>query len=80
MKIEPRIFCLAECMDGIVLWALVREFADNNDKVKGGPAPRKTVKNRVLDTRPIGGVYGVLKAIRYRYSSEYRQIERESPI
>ncbi|KAL8990568.1 MAG: hypothetical protein Q9177_000812 [Variospora cf. flavescens] len=50
------------------------------DKVKGSIDANKSMRNRVLQLRPLGGAYGVLKAIRYRYGSEYRQIRREAPL
>ncbi|KAL8992851.1 MAG: hypothetical protein Q9169_006784 [Polycauliona sp. 2 TL-2023] len=50
------------------------------DKVKGAEETKKGLRGRVMDTRPLGGAYGVAKAIKYRYSGEYRQIRRESPV
>ncbi|KAI4275884.1 MAG: hypothetical protein L6R35_006254 [Caloplaca aegaea] len=50
------------------------------DKVKGSNDANKSIRNRVLELRPLGGAYGVLKAIRYRYGIEYRQIRREAPL
>ncbi|KAL8885832.1 MAG: hypothetical protein Q9215_006361 [Flavoplaca cf. flavocitrina] len=50
------------------------------DKVKGGAVARKTMKDRVRDVRPIGGAHGLIKAMRYRYSSDYRRIIRDSPV
>ncbi|KAL8974913.1 MAG: hypothetical protein Q9197_000853 [Variospora fuerteventurae] len=50
------------------------------DKVKGSIDANKSMRNRVLELRPLGGAYGVLKAIRYRYGSEYRQIRRDAPL
>lgn len=41
-----------------------------HDKVKPGGEIEKTVRDRLIDVRPLGGLYGVLKALR---SDEYRQ-------
>ncbi|KAL8663189.1 MAG: hypothetical protein Q9168_008139 [Polycauliona sp. 1 TL-2023] len=50
------------------------------EKVKGVEGGKKGVRERVMDVRPLGGVYGVSKAIKYCYSSEYRRIRREAPV
>lgn len=50
------------------------------DKVKGQLDAGRSMRDRVLDLRPLGGAYGVLKAIRYRYGSEYRRIRRDAPL
>ena len=49
------------------------------EKVKGDLGAKRGIRDRVLDVRPFGGAYGALKAVRYRYSDEYRRIRRASP-
>ncbi len=48
------------------------------DKVKRASDVKLGLRDRMLDVRPIGGVYGVLKAFRYRYSSEYSRYRQNA--